>query len=547
MRVRKREPIAVGGSGWGALEIGLAVVSWMVFAGPAAGLSEPGAIDRLPATSPEPVAGLQWRRSDRFGVRGEGGVVAVALHGGWLAVAGEDRVSVGRQQDGREARSFAVQGAQDLRFDADGGLLVATRRGLWSYAGPGSSALRDVSPGRGEEARRVHRIATGSDLVAVATDGGAFVGVVGERGIRWRRVDAEFPGGPVSDVALEGNTLWAIVGAALWRVEIEPGGATAKAREVALPERSHGQAPVQVVAGLPGHAVALVDPDSILLGRRDSVSQAHEWSVVRPVLPPGATMRRLGQWAEGYWLATDRGLLLSRSVAGPWRRAGSPAGSAMAYAATPIGERLYVASAGGLLVGQRPSGPALRAVPTRRAHVPSIRAVHRAALHHQGLEPRVVDEAWRGVRRRGWLPTVGLAFDADRDLARARERDEVFVSGDYHTLHDRDRDRSLDLGASLTLSWDLRDLAFEPEQIDLSREARLVIGLRDDVLDEVNQLYFERLSIQGQLRAASRGDELQTLSPGMLQLRLHELTAGLDAWTGGWFSEQLERALPTPD
>ena len=111
------------------------------------------------------------------------------------------------------------------------------------------------------------------------------------------------------------------------------------------------------------------------------------------------------------------------------------------------------------------------------------------------------------------------------------------------------------------MTWDLRDLSYEPEQIDLSREARLVIGLRDDVLDEVNQLYFERLAVASelrQLRSASRS-ERDSSSPGRergttqdpgaalervvtLELRLEEVTAGLDAWTGGWFSEQLGRS-----
>jgi hypothetical protein len=96
------------------------------------------------------------------------------------------------------------------------------------------------------------------------------------------------------------------------------------------------------------------------------------------------------------------------------------------------------------------------------------------------------------------------------------------------------------------MTWDFRDLAYEPEQIDLSREARLVIGLRDDVLDEVNQVYFERLSVEAEL-ASSQGVE-----PGPevvdaqtrrfnLELRIAQLDAALDAWTGGWWSEASER------
>ena len=89
------------------------------------------------------------------------------------------------------------------------------------------------------------------------------------------------------------------------------------------------------------------------------------------------------------------------------------------------------------------------------------------------------------------MPAVGLRLGVDLDTGRSSDDDEVFVSGDYHLLRDKDEDRSLDLGASITMTWDFRDLAYEPDQIDLSRESRLVIGLRDDVLDEISQLYFE--------------------------------------------------------
>jgi hypothetical protein len=60
-----------------------------------------------------------------------------------------------------------------------------------------------------------------------------------------------------------------------------------------------------------------------------------------------------------------------------------------------------------------------------------------------------------------------------------------------------------------------------------------VTSLRDDVADEIHQLYFERQRIRGRLAAAA------ALAPGEatdLALRAAELDAGLDAWTGGWIS-----------
>jgi hypothetical protein len=142
---------------------------------------------------------------------------------------------------------------------------------------------------------------------------------------------------------------------------------------------------------------------------------------------------------------------------------------------------------------------------------------------------------------------VGLRFGTDRRTARRWDNDQSFISGDTRHLRDEDGDRSLDLDASINFAWDFGDTAYDPEYVDLSRESRLVIALRDDVLDEVNQLYFERLGLLRQL--ARPPDELPpTAGAGegaapdrlRLELRVGELTAGLDAWTGGWFSRQLQ-------
>ena len=69
--------------------------------------------------------------------------------------------------------------------------------------------------------------------------------------------------------------------------------------------------------------------------------------------------------------------------------------------------------------------------------------------------------------------------------------------------------------------------------------------LRDDVLDEVNQIYFERrraIIALGRLGGPdSAGSEAIEL-----RIRIDELTAKLDAWTDGFFSREIERRAPAP-
>ena len=70
---------------------------------------------------------------------------------------------------------------------------------------------------------------------------------------------------------------------------------------------------------------------------------------------------------------------------------------------------------------------------------------------------------------------------------------------------------------------------------------RELIELRDEVLDEINQLYFERRRV---LLERAQLEDPTGLEAERLALRAKELAAGLDAWTGGWWSRQL--LAPSP-
>ena len=142
----------------------------------------------------------------------------------------------------------------------------------------------------------------------------------------------------------------------------------------------------------------------------------------------------------------------------------------------------------------------------------------------------------RGAQRRGWWPIVILRGGAGWDRSDNIDRDQAFLSGEMRHLIDRARDRDHAADVSLSLSWDFSDVAYEPESIDVSRETREVIELRDNVLDEITQLYYERRRVLAALAAepAPSAAEQQRL-----RLRADELAAGIDAWTGGWFSREV--------
>lgn len=61
-----------------------------------------------------------------------------------------------------------------------------------------------------------------------------------------------------------------------------------------------------------------------------------------------------------------------------------------------------------------------------------------------------------------------------------------------------------------------------------------MVELRDDILDEVTKLYFERLRIKMELDNLSIEERKKRFEK---ELKLQELTALLDGLTGGYFSK----------
>ena len=91
--------------------------------------------------------------------------------------------------------------------------------------------------------------------------------------------------------------------------------------------------------------------------------------------------------------------------------------------------------------------------------------------------------------------------------------------------------------------WELDRLIFEPGEMDVAREAVRMANLRDRVLDDVTRRYFERRRLQVELELTPPTDLNDRIKK---ELRLQELTADIDALTGGWFGQKLDAAGRTP-
>jgi hypothetical protein len=473
---------------------------------------------------------LRWQRSALFPGLDEASAVAFDPATGRLAVGDAQGVwlSAGEPATARVLRRGPVH---DLAFSPDAGLYAATDRGLYHLDATGE--VRERSLGAG--ARVVRRVLVTPELVLAATEGGAFFS---RDGWSWARLDAGLSAGAVEALAVRrlpgAAHLWLIVDGSVQRATLKgEAGRLAVEEVVRVPlAAGRGRDALDLSTSIPGAEVAVLGRWGLSLYKDGS------WERFRPAFPPGAEPRRLGRAAGRLWIATDRGLLEAASPSGPWHRVAPPVGNTP-IAAMAGGEALvYAVGARGLFTGRPRSDPqepvATHPAPkTSRVDEPTVQQVQVAAIRYLDLGPERIRTLQRGLRRRGWLPRFELRGSYGGGRTRQRDYDEAFTYSAPRLFIDREIERSRDFAVTAALIWELGDLAYHPESIDVSKEAREIIELRDDVLDEITQLYFERR--RALLELAS-----QPAAPGgeaaRLRLRADELGSGLDAWTGGWWS-----------
>jgi len=538
-------------------------------------------VDAQAEVAAEASAAGAWHRALDAGVRGEFHVAADLWRDGDVALATGERVQWSSGQGARlPSRSSAVPGREvallpglrDLAFDRSGTLWVGTDRGLYRWLREGRPE-RVRLPGAGAMPQ-VEDFAVVGATVVVASTAGAYWS---SEGVRFQRLDEGAIGASVGRVALRGETKRGIRagvgGAEVWltgsrgltriRGRIATAGLRITSRtRIDLPLAPGEADPIDLVVSPDGSSLLLVYPNRLAHrtlgdGERASLATAASgagWRLTRPVLAPGAEIRS-ADWVDGRLvLATNRGLFEARDENAPFQRVAMELGASDCSDVSADGERGLVAlcRSGALLSGPavlqltqvsqalRDPASGMKAasstVPARieLAPDPSVDEIRRRAIDGAGLSRVRAHQLRASLRRRGYWPEVGLSVEAEVDRDDRRFADQAFVSGDYRSLRDRTRDRHTGFRAVVDFEWELGEIVYAEDEIDLSRELRQVTSLRDDVVDEIHQLYFERQRIRERLAS---GVPLAEGEATTLALRAEELWAGLDAWTGGWLSE----------
>ncbi len=167
----------------------------------------------------------------------------------------------------------------------------------------------------------------------------------------------------------------------------------------------------------------------------------------------------------------------------------------------------------------------------RLSSEPALPELERAALGHADVDIESTRRWRRTPRLSAMLPTLKVTgdYDVGRDetLDRYQERPDRWGA---------DSDRGY--GFQVSAQWHLNELVFNPDEIRAYDALTDRAGRREALLNLLIGYYFERRRLQLEamlLPSASIGEMLDR------RMRIRELTASIDALTGGLLSRKLYR------
>lgn len=169
---------------------------------------------------------------------------------------------------------------------------------------------------------------------------------------------------------------------------------------------------------------------------------------------------------------------------------------------------------------------------------PTIKQVQKAAQRHYELEPGRIHRMARNARLKGLIPNVSGSFSNELGNRFTNTKDGLFPilpsppdNPNPSYFKERVSETSDQLSWSVSASWDLDRLIFAAESLD----AKSLIGLEENLVREVTTLFFSRRRILASLILSPPDDDEEFFYELM---RLDEITATLDSFTGGMFSKK---------
>lgn len=191
------------------------------------------------------------------------------------------------------------------------------------------------------------------------------------------------------------------------------------------------------------------------------------------------------------------------------------------------------------------------AAPAKGDHaVPPITEVQLKAIGHARLEPSEISSWKKRARMQAFLPQLQVEYERrTRSLIDIGINDSVYVGSNGVVVGPEEGNYSYNNNADQNVAvkavWSLNETVFNPDMLNVSAEARRLAENRQMILAEVTKNYFERERLAGEIEYLE-GEIRKSPEPEKIRheiflkgVSIKEATAGLDALTGGWFSEKI--------
>lgn len=172
---------------------------------------------------------------------------------------------------------------------------------------------------------------------------------------------------------------------------------------------------------------------------------------------------------------------------------------------------------------------------------PAIQEIQGEAVRHLGFDQQEMDSWKRRSRISAALPRLQVGVQRDlKDLVSLSTRDSVSISGGDVAVgpNQSDFNQNFNQGTSFEVKalWQLNELVFNRDSLAVSNERRDWIRERNRTVQDVTEAYYARKRLRQELRI---GGDPQIIREKK-KILLDQMNATIDAYTGGWFSQQID-------
>ncbi len=181
----------------------------------------------------------------------------------------------------------------------------------------------------------------------------------------------------------------------------------------------------------------------------------------------------------------------------------------------------------------RPNMKVIRQLRVRFEREPTVREVQQAALRFFKVHPERVAGYRAGAAWKALVPDVEVTFNTERGT-----NDRTLIDAIYRQAFPGGKEFENTRRSGYTLGvrahWSFDRLVFNAEVLDVTS----LVGVQEGLLREITSLYFTRRRLMTIMALNPPKDPGEQITES---IRLDEISANLDALTGGYLTQELKK------